>query len=265
LITYFVRNIDIYIQISHTIVMKVEILTSLGFAEKEAKLYLVGLALGATTVQELARKSGLKRPTVYLHMDDLTKKGLFETANLNNKRYYRAIDPTALEQRVKENLAALQNKLPKLQALKADTLGKPQVKVFEREEAIKRIYAEIKNSHSLRVWSNVGDLYEAFHDSYMELAEAVKENSISVREIIADNKESRRYSRLVAKVSGPSYSARLAVIEGLENDTMVYGNKVAIFRLLDPNVFVVLIEDVSIASTMRVIFDMAWKTAKPYR
>ena len=73
--------------------MKTDSLTSVGISEKAAKIYLAGLALGTTSVQELARKTGLKRPTVYLHIDELLKQGLFETVSLNNKRYYRAAEP----------------------------------------------------------------------------------------------------------------------------------------------------------------------------
>lgn len=245
--------------------MNTKALATLGIGEKSARVYLAGLSLGTTTVQELARKSRLKRPTVYLHIDELVKQGLFERVALNNKKYYRAAEPHLLEERLKKNLSILQLELPRLVALRTETVGKPQVQIFESEDGVRRVYAEIKKAHSFRVWSNVGTIYGPFHDSYMELAEAVKENGIGVREIIADNKESRRYSRLVAKVSGPSYLARLATVEGLENDTIIYENTVAIFRLHRFNMFVVRIEDATIADTMRTVFEMAWKIARPFR
>lgn len=246
--------------------MDIKALALLGVGEKSAKVYLAGLALGTTSVQELSHRSGLKRSTVYLHLDELVKQGLFEHLSLNNKKYYRALAPEVLEERLKKSLSNFQSELPKLVALSAKTTGKPQVQVFEGEEGIKQMYAEIKKARSFRVWSNVG-VSEAkpFHDSYMELAETVEENGIGVREIVADNKEAKRYSRLVAKVSGPSYSARTATVEGLQNDTIIYDNVVAIFSLHGLNMFVVRIEDAAIADTMRAVFEMAWKTARPFR
>lgn len=240
-------------------------LTALGLNEKSAKLYLAGLVLGTTTVQDLSRKSGLKRPTVYLHLDELVRQGLFEHVSINKKKYYRAIEPRVLEERLKKNLAHLQAELPKLMALRADTMGRPQVQTLEGEEGIKRVYEEMKQAPSLQVWSDIGAVYGPFHDTFMELAEAMHGRATNVREIIADTKESKRYSRLVAKVIGPSYSARTATVEGLANDAIIYDNVVAIFRLHGLNMFVVRIEDPSIAESMRAMFEMAWKTARPFR
>ncbi len=230
--------------------------------EKAAKIYLAGLALGTTSVQELARKSGLKRPTVYLHIDELVKQGLFELAPINKKNYYRATDPTTIEERMQKNLAALQREMPKLEAMRGDLHGKPSVRILEGEEGVRQVYREIAKAHSWRIWSNVGDAYGQFYQIYMELCEAVREQGTSVREIIADTKECRHQARLVAKIAGPTYTARTATVEGLENDTIIYGNTVALFRLSGLNMFVVRIEDKTIADSLRAIFEMAWKTAR---
>jgi len=244
--------------------MDPKILTSLGLNEKSAKIYLAGLELGTTSVQELARKSGLKRPTVYLHLDELVVRGFFETISINNKQYFRAADPEQLQSTLKKNVATFEREVPRLMALRADTLGKPQVRVYEGDEGVRRVYEEMKEANSIRFWSNVGTL-NSFHDTYMEIADAIRENSISTREITADTKPSRRYIRLFAKASGPSYAAKVASVEGLENDSIIYGNVVALFRLVGMNTFVVRIEDKTIADSMRALFDMAWKSAKPLK
>jgi len=245
--------------------MDTKALVGLGIEEKSAKVYLAGLALGTTSVQDLARKSGLKRPTVYLHLDELVKQGLFEHVSINNKKYYRAVEPQVLEERLKKNLMTLQKEIPQLMALRANTMGRPQVQVFEGEGGVTRVYEEIKKAHSLRIWSNIGPVAAPFHNTYMEMSEEMRTRATNIHEIIANNKESRRYSRLVAKVIGPSYSARTATVEGLENDTIIYDNVVAIFRLHSLNMFVVWIEDPTIAGTMRAVFEMAWKTARPFK
>jgi sugar-specific transcriptional regulator TrmB len=245
--------------------MNIKSLAAMGVGEKSAKVYLAGLALGTTSVQELARKSGLKRPTVYLHLDELVKQGLFEHVSLNTKKYYRAVEPQVLEERLKKSLAHLQHEMPQLLAMRADTMGRPQVQVFEGEEGIRRVYDEIKQARSARFWSNLGGIYAPFHNTYMEMSEEMAHRGANVREIIADNKETRRYSRLLYKVMGPSYTARTATVEGIENDTVIYDNVVAIFRLQGLNMFVVRIEDPTIADTMRAVFDMAWKTARPFK
>ena len=245
--------------------MDTQLLASLGIGEKAAQVYLAGLALGTTSVQDLARKSGLKRPTVYLHVDNLVKQGLFEIVPINKKTYYKPVDPHVIEDRLKKNLQTLQAEMPRLAALAADTMGKPQVRLFEGEAGVKQIYEEIKKANSWRIWSNVGEVYEPYHSIYMELCETVKENGTNVREIIADTRESRRYARLVGKIAGSTYNVRTAILDHLENDTFIYGNVVAIFRLSGLNTFVVRIEDKTIADSMRTMFEMAWKTARPLK
>ncbi len=246
--------------------MDTKALAGMGVSQKAAQVYVAGVALGTTSVQELARKSGLKRPTVYLHIDELVKEGLFEVVSVHKKKYYRAAEPRVLEERLKKNLASLQAELPALAAMRADTMGRPQVQVFEGEEGVKSVYEEIKRARSARVWSNISIAQAApFHNDYMDLSEAVRKNAIGVREIIADSKEAKNYARLVAKVSGPSYSVRTATVEGLANDTIVYDNVVALFRLHGLNMFVVRIEDPTMADSMRAMFEMAWKTARPFR
>lgn len=245
--------------------MDLSLIESLGVSEKAAAVYMAGLSLGTTTVQELARKSEMKRPTVYLKVDELIKQGLFETVAIDKKTYYRAADPEIVEARLKKNLALLQAELPKLSAMKVDTMGKPKLRILEGERGIRQIYEEAKSANSLRMWSNIGQLYGPFHEAYMELAEAISEREIGAREITADTKESRRYMKLLSKTAGSTYSLRVASNEGIENDTIIYGSVVALFRLSSLNMFVVRIEDKTIADTMRAMFDMAWKSAKPFK
>jgi len=236
----------------------------LGLNEKAGKIYQAGLVLGTTSVQELARTSGLKRPTIYLHLDDLVAQGFFERVPLSKKTYYRAADPATLEAKLQKQLAVFHTELPKLSALRSDTLGKPHVRIIEGKEGVLSVYAEMKKANSLRFWSNVGAAYGPFHSEYMDLAETIRAQNITTKEIIADTKESKRYSRLLAKAAGPSYTARIATVDGIENDTGIFGNVVVLFRLHELNFFVVRIEDKTIADTMRAIFDMSWKVAKPF-
>jgi len=243
--------------------MKPHLLTSLGINEKAANIYLASLGLGMTSIQAIAQKTGYKRPTVYLHVDELLKHGLIEMVPLNKKTYYQAVEPQILEAKMKKGLTELQAVLPELASKYANTLGKPQVRILSGENGVAEAYEEITRAHSFRVWSNVGTIHPVLNTSYERLAEAVKERGIGVREIIADNKESKRYAKTIARISGPTYAARVATVEGLANDTIIYGQVVAIFRLHQMNMFVVRIEDGTIADSMRAIFEMAWRVARP--
>ncbi|MEZ4103095.1 MAG: helix-turn-helix domain-containing protein [Candidatus Paceibacterota bacterium] len=242
--------------------MKYEAFKAIGLGERSAKVYLATVGLGTTSVQEISLKTGLKRPTVYLQIDDLIKHGLIEKIKIDKKNYYRGIDPKIVESKIKNNLSNLESLIPEMLSVYQNTVGKPAVQTLQGLEGVRQIYDEVAEASSLRVWSNVGKIQLDFYKEFMKLAEKVKENGIGVKEIIADTKENRKYTKLISKIAGPTYQVRTATSEGIENDTIIYGNCIAIFRLHELNMFVVKIEDKTIADSMRAIFDMAWKSTK---
>jgi sugar-specific transcriptional regulator TrmB len=68
-------------------------LRKLGLKEREAKIYLAGLELGATSIQNLAEKAGVTRPTAYEIVRTLREKGLFRETQQGKKRYFLAQSP----------------------------------------------------------------------------------------------------------------------------------------------------------------------------
>lgn len=237
-------------------------LTSLGLNEKEAKIYATLLELGTTTVAEIASKSKLKRPTVYLHIDEMAQKGVVEKVRLNNKILYKPTDPSFFDERVSETEKAVQAIKEAYDIGQLHT-GKPRIQIFEGIENVRKIYSEIAEENSMRFWSNVQGLNPIFHKEWEHMSEKFQENETTVREIIADNKEVRRISKYYKGIIGSTYSARVATVDGLQNDGAVSSKALYIFRLHEFNSYAVKIEDATIASTYRALFDMAWKTAKP--
>ncbi len=51
-------------------------LEEIGLSDKEARVYLALLSLESATAYRVAERCGIKRPTVYVTLDDLRKKGL---------------------------------------------------------------------------------------------------------------------------------------------------------------------------------------------
>lgn len=68
-------------------------LRKLGLKEKEARVYLAGLELGANSVQNIAKKAGITRPTTYEILKNLQAKGLSSQTKEGGKRYFVAQSP----------------------------------------------------------------------------------------------------------------------------------------------------------------------------
>lgn len=68
-------------------------LRKLGLTEKEVGIYLAGLELGPNSVQNIAQKTGLTRPTTYEIIKKLEEKKLFIEVKKKKKRFFTAQSP----------------------------------------------------------------------------------------------------------------------------------------------------------------------------
>ncbi|MEY4744239.1 MAG: hypothetical protein RL272_184, partial [Candidatus Parcubacteria bacterium] len=63
-------------------------LQKIGLSENEAKVYLAGLELGPSTAQMMAAKATVSRPTTYIMIESLIKRGLMSSFQKGKKRYF---------------------------------------------------------------------------------------------------------------------------------------------------------------------------------
>lgn len=112
---------------------------------KKADVYLAVLELGSGTVIEIARKSEIKRTTVYDILLDLEKSGLIYQTTKVNKRLFVAEDPEKLKKRLEEKERVLSEMLPQLRSLYNIKGIKPKIKFYEGKEGLRQVYADTLN------------------------------------------------------------------------------------------------------------------------
>jgi len=119
-------------------------LRKLGLKEKEVQVYLAGLDLGPSSVQQIAKKARITRPTTYGIIKILEKKGLFIEAKQKKKRLFVAQSPERIlgilriqkreiEEKEREFIriiAALESKYSK---------EKEGIKVFKGKEGLRAL------------------------------------------------------------------------------------------------------------------------------
>ncbi len=245
--------------------MNLSILTSLGLSEKAAKIYLATLSLGVATVQDIALKAEIKRPTAYIHIEELFREGLLEKYPSGKKEFFKAADPIRLEKRAERQLKEVHELVPELHTIQQQMTGRPHVSILEGRKALDLIYRELQEANQIRFWSDLAAVEKNFSDKFIEIAEAVNKNEIRCREIIADTPEAKKSSKHYATIAGKTYSSRLATKpSGIWNDNSIYDDVVAMFRIQGYNLFVIRIEEPVIANTMKTLFDMAWDSGTPF-
>lgn len=246
-------------------------LRQLGLTEPEAKVYLACLQLGSDTVLHIAKYANLKRPTVYLLLDNLERRGLIQRSQSRQRTVYRAEPPQSLLAHVQAQQDVAKLILPSLQAIHNVDPEKPNIKIADQVDSVRTVYNRIfdyMKSHAgeeLLIFGSVKDATASFEIEVIDYFYNVMGQSQNrIREIGNDDQETRRYYRS-AKRLNPNHDIRLIRHgEVFQSDNMLYGNTLVLFSVTD-KIFAITIESKSIAQTFRTLFNMAWRSGKALR
>ena len=134
-------------------------LQAIGLSEKETRVYLAALSLGPTTAQTLAAKSTINRPTTYIMIESLVKRGLMSAVQKGKKRYFTAAEPEQLLELMAGQRKELQKKeelarqmLPDLAALARGNSGKTAVRIFEGKDVFSALQRDILASGEREIY-----------------------------------------------------------------------------------------------------------------
>jgi len=124
-------------------------LEELGLTDKEAALYLTLLSVDHSSVLDLAKKTKIKRPTVYVTLESLAKKGLVSETQVGKKAHYQAEPPERLETYVENKRIALEEQgkrlkdiIPQMRSMERASGERPVVKYFEGRGGIMSSYED---------------------------------------------------------------------------------------------------------------------------
>ena len=231
-----------------------------GLSVGEAKVYLATLELGSATVLEIARKTSLKRPTCYLILDDLKRRGLVTVLPKSKKAVFMAESPQQLIEQLNVHQKKLHEVLPVLQALQNRGKGRPGVRFYEGREALERMYVqEIYPTKKIHFFgSSILNFSRAFPGLVDKGLWQFKKNSTFVQEIVSNDNEDVEYTR-----ANQTKNHQIRVLprgNQFLSDNVIFGNKVAIVSLR--SLFMVVIESEEVAETYRTLFQLAWRGTK---
>ncbi len=236
-------------------------LVLLGFNSKEARAYLALLELGDATLADLARKSRLKRTTLYDVVRSLKERGLIAVVRSGGRFIYSAEDPRTLGERLREQQSLLERVLPEILSITNLLPGKPKIRYYEGGEGIKEVYRDTLDypNQELLAWvspeATVAFDTDFLNNTYLPLRIKRK---IWVRAILPDVPELRRYrgidvsSLRTTRVMDP-------VRFPLNVEVNLYGGgRVAFMSFREQIGFVV--ESKSIYTTLKSVFEQQWES-----
>ncbi|MFB6181491.1 MAG: TrmB family transcriptional regulator [Candidatus Magasanikbacteria bacterium] len=237
-------------------------LKTLDLTEKEAKVYLSALELGEGTVQEIAKKSGVARTSIYNFIDDLEKKGVISKINKEKHFLIAPEDPEILLNKIENKAEKFRNLIPEFLSIDNQSENKPKIKFYEGlENGVHQIWNDI-----LRTPDIVREMAD-----YNRVTTAIS-NEV-YRNYIDERVDRNLEAKIIAKAEPNAFNlkkkddkelreTRLVESGIFETEIFIYRNKVALISFKQEPYMGVVIEDEKINKTMKWMFDMIWKSLK---
>lgn len=237
-----------------------EALQNLGLSRKESAIYLALLQLGEASAYSIALKSGQKRPTTYVVLEELRLKGFVHKIPRAKKQLYRAEAPEEVVELARRRLVSTQEALPKLMALAKGTSTKVRTSYYEGLAGLKQAMEyglkDAAGGEMVGFYATSENLPKELTNYFDEWNDKRHKLGISVRVIAPDHPSLKKYrdedvasDRQVKVVPYSEFSSQVAI------DTS--GD---IVRIQDyKNLQGVVIENADVAKTVREIFEMVWK------
>jgi len=245
-------------------------LKKLGLSDKEAKIYYTSLSRGPETAPNLAKLAYVVRPTTYVIIEGLARKGLMSSFEKGKKTFYVAESPEHLlsiirlqKKEFEERERELTKIIPELTAMANIKGEKPKVRVFEGKEGLKTVIETILKSKTKNIYSFIPadlmfNLFPA--KEHQELMASPRVQKKIKGKLIYTSKKGHIY-----KAKDPENLREALFIDekkfpfkcGID----IFDNKIAFYDYRG-EIMGVLIENDQMADTMRTIFDMIWQSEK---
>jgi len=249
----------------------IESLINLGLNEKEARIYLALLPMGKATAYSVAIRSGFKKPTAYVILNNLVSKGFVLKIPYQDKHNFIAKSPKECMSIAKEKIYSAENMLPELVALqKREEDEKANVSYYEGLDGIKemnkKLIAVMKDKplnerNFVAFYAHQKDTPRFLQKYWLELTEEFNANKIRRNYITTKHpsiswylqRETIRRSGVEVKaLSEKEYSSNISI--------EIYDKFIQIIshRYIQG----ILIENTDIANVMKQIFELVWKQTK---
>lgn len=241
-------------------------LKDLGLSPKEVTVYLALLRRGPSSVRELAQAADVNRGTTYDILKSLQEQGVVSFYDQDKKTYFSAEDPGTLKlllesrQRSLDYLQKTFNEvIPQLSSIASQSSrSKPVARYYHGAKAIRSILLEVladvgqleKKEYFVYSSSAIAQhLYEAIPDfTKRRIKEGISVHVIAYGSAENHLEELSERRWLDQKEIGPTY-------------TIIFGNQTAFISLDDrSHPHGVIIEDINLAESQRMLFQSLWKT-----
>ena len=232
-------------------------LIGLGLSEKQARVYLALVQIGRGTAYAVAKNAGVKRPTVYVLLDELRKKGLVKKIPHAKNQVFIAKDMGEFLAEFEEKLYQAKHTLPNLLSKSSKTEIKAHMfeGEYELQSALEYRRSELKNSEMLAFYGSPQD-NKKIPDIYYKHAKALELQNTKTKVIVPDVSSLKKFRALEKDFNQEAlylpkeeYSPRVSVEIGKEFSKI----------FLHTESQALVIESKEFSDFMKQIFNIIWE------
>lgn len=238
----------------------ISFLEEYGFTQKEANVYVAMLQLGHANVGDIAKIAKIKRPTAYIILDELMRKGFVDLLPKDNKTYYIAKSPEILLKILSRKEKLAESFIPQLMAVFNDTKEKPRVQYYEGEDAVKKAFDDsIKDGKKVFAFFGAEDIPNIWENKYVNEYQINRvKHKIPARVIVSSGPRALEYKR-----TGRLVMRETKIIDAkkfpFKAEVLIYGNKIAVISYDKAYGFSLIIQNDQFSATMKSVFDFMWE------
>lgn len=245
-------------------ILSSQVLELLGLTPKDLDVYVALLRLGTAPLRRTAEESGYNRGTTYDSLKRLLEAGMVSYVDAKSHRYFTAEDPQKLrglatrkEVAVQEAQRKIDSLLPEFRTIADSAKYRTAVRYFEGSTGVRDIMTDILatteklSDKTYRVYSSA-KLREAIAEAWPNFNPTRVKKNVFVKAIALGEG---------GTVHGLDQRRWLSKTASSSAYIIIYGKKTAYISAdKDGKLFGAVIDDESIASTQKMIFDAVWES-----
>jgi sugar-specific transcriptional regulator TrmB len=243
--------------------MFLDILTKIGLSDKESKVYLGLLELGAQPASTIAKKAEINRTTCYVILNSLIDKGLVTSYNKASIKYFSASEPDNLlefikaqKKRLERYSQELEENIETLYQIEQGNTAKPKLTVFEGFENTKNIYNDILEAKNLKAVTNSDEKPEKLRNFIDEEFDKQRiKKKISIKELQSENTNPKSKIREKLELKDAKTIPQKYKIK---TDLYLYDNKISIIFYDNDKFSGVIMESPMLNRLAENTFNLVW-------
>nr|MBA4404900.1 hypothetical protein [Nanoarchaeum sp.] len=233
------------------------ILEKIGLSPNESKCYKALLKLGSSSANELSRKSGVHRVSVYDALRGLQEKGLISQITKENKLLFEAESPEKIEEMIKEkedDLNEVKETIPELMLDFKSAKEKQEVHSFKRLVGIKNILREmLKSKTEILDFGAEYKIKEFLNHDYIKWDKERVKNKIKMRIVANERIKPTQIPLTQIKYVPSEFNSSVS--------TYIFDDKVALIMWVEDPIGII-IEHKAVYESYKNYFEYLWKGAK---